>query len=135
MALAPCPSCLRHVHASEPRCPFCAVAFAVGAAPTFDTTTSRARFGSRAALVFGGLALSATAAAAGCNAPEVPTLPAPATPSAGSLVDAAPPVESPPAPPPSASASAEAPDAASLPRAVVAIYGAPPPPTKPKPKK
>lgn len=92
-----------------------------------------ARFGSRAALVFGALELGAL----GCVGPaEVPPLPSPTTSTPSTA----------PAPEPSASDAGAAPiepaapDAggtfretdASLPRAPVAIYGAPPPP---RPKK
>jgi len=83
---------------------------------------------SRAALVFGALELGAL----GCNAAEVPALSAPPSP---------PPPPASAAPPPAASASV--PDAgpaaevidASFPRATVAIYGAPPPPSPQRPKK
>jgi hypothetical protein len=93
-----------------------------------------ARLGSRAALVFGALEVGVL----GCNAAEVPALPSPPSP------PPAPPPSAAPAPPPSvAPEPAAAPDAgaaveeadASFPRATVAIYGAPPPPRPPRPKK
>lgn len=110
-SLAPCVSCQRHVRVTEPACPFCGAAlpedFAGRAVPG---TTARL---SRAALV----AFATLGAAAGCGSSQQP---APA---------------SPPASPPVATtddASAQPADASAQgPGAMVALYGAAPPPQDP----
>lgn len=59
MGLSLCAACARHVHLDERECPFCGAL----RAPTHETTRTSSPLRSRAALVFGALAISATAAA------------------------------------------------------------------------
>src|SRR4051794_33955430 len=64
--LAPCPSCARHVRATETRCPFCAEPLGSELANTIVPGTTQ-RMGRAAAFVFG-----ATVALAGCSAAVEP---------------------------------------------------------------
>jgi hypothetical protein len=71
--LVPCPSCARHVRATESACPFCATARVPSAAPVTRTPGQRL---SRAAL----FALGASAAAvAACSGSVTPLYGAPAS--------------------------------------------------------
>lgn len=71
MALRPCPTCARHVRATECACPFCAAE--LPPAPTSSTTTSSGVRLGRAAMFVAGTAVAAAALAggAGCG-PEKP---------------------------------------------------------------
>lgn len=74
--LLPCPSCARHVRASDTACPFCASA--LPEAPAMAATQSPGRL-SRAALYAMG-ASAAAAAAAACTVTAVPVYGAPSVP-------------------------------------------------------
>lgn len=71
MALRPCPTCARHVRASESACPFCAAELG-DERPSASVTASGVRLG-RAAMFVAGTAVAAAALAggAGCG-PEKP---------------------------------------------------------------
>lgn len=118
-ALVPCPRCLRHVRASERRCPFCAVA--LPAEPRPRALPEGAGRLSRSAL-----AALALAACSGTTTPATPPPPGPGPTSGGA---AAPPARDAGSvtsqPPVDASAGA---DAADDPAPPVAEYGAPMPP-------
>lgn len=58
MALAPCPSCTRHVRVPATSCPFCA---AILPEAVVVRSTPRARLGRAAIFAFGGAALASTA--------------------------------------------------------------------------
>lgn len=135
MALAPCPSCSRHVRSQEPACPFCGAAFAESLVPTSKGRSNV----SRAMLVFGGVvALSATIEACGDSPGAQMPAPVPMYGAPNVVEDggAAVPVPD-PAPAPSGTTSATPAPSGSTsdvhdpgPGAVVALYGAPavPPP-------
>lgn len=119
MALVLCSSCNRHVRSASDACPFCGATVAPA-----EVEVSRGRL-SRAAMVFGAMAVSVGAAA--CSKETVaqpygapPPPPMDGGPSAMAAIYGAPPVAS-------ASASVE-------PTAIAAPYGAPPRDPDPKPK-
>ncbi len=138
MSLSPCIACARHVRSTDMSCPFCGVDLSVRTSKTSISPKFAGRL-SRAALVFGGLALAGAAEAA-CNGVEAPPLTPPSAPAPDAGVT--------PSSVTSDAASSEAPstragetstpdagvDASPMPtQAVVAIYGAPPPPKPPQP--
>lgn len=71
-ALAPCPSCARHVRRGERACPFCASSLASASSPATRSPTERL---GRAALFTFGAALATTASA--CAGNPVPLYGAP----------------------------------------------------------
>ncbi|MBL9107879.1 MAG: hypothetical protein JNM74_01360, partial [Myxococcales bacterium] len=73
MALVTCSACTRHVRETESACPFCGATVTLRAAAPVCTNPSGL---SRAALVFGGLAVAASVAACTPSEPG----PAPLTP-------------------------------------------------------
>lgn len=138
MSLSPCTACARHVRSTDMSCPFCGVDLSFRTSANHTSPNFAARL-SRAALVFGGLALAGGAEAA-CNTVEAPPL----TPPGASSLDAsvtpssvasdAAPTEAPSARPGETSTADAGVDASPAPtQAVVAIYGAPPPPKPPQP--
>ena len=114
MALVPCPSCRRHVRASDEVCPFC---------------TARRRAVSAA--------VAATLAIAGCEMVRPgavyggpPPTTAPASDRAPAPVYGGPPPTAPSASPAVSSPSPSPPAASPSPRIPAAVYGGPPPTTK-----
>ncbi|HQY62689.1 MAG: hypothetical protein IPF92_06535 [Myxococcales bacterium] len=108
MSLRPCAACERHRRDAEPCCPFCGERSLLEPAGRSGDVALR----TRAALVFGGVALAAAAAVScapkyGGPPPLEPAPPAPSTTTPGA-----------PAAPPG--------DAGPQPPSVVPLYGAPP---------
>ena len=138
MSLSPCTACARHVRSTDISCPFCGVDLSLRTSKTNTSPKFAARL-SRAALVFGGFAV-AVAGEAACNGVEAPPL----TPPGATALDASAVPSSVASDAATSEASSDRPgetstadagvDASPAPtQAVVAIYGAPPPP-KPAPK-
>jgi hypothetical protein len=143
MALVTCSACTRHVRETESACPFCGATVTLRAATPVSTNPSGL---SRAALVFGGLAVAASVAACTPSEPgPAPLTPPPPDTSPVAMYGAPPPVDTPDAsipravdPPKPAPSTTSAPTLPTGdPSAVVAMYGAPPmpeAPPKPAPK-
>jgi hypothetical protein len=71
MGLHPCPSCARHVRASEPRCPFCGVGLVLDPSATAPATA--ARLGRAAIFAFRTATATAFLAACGPTGAPPPT--------------------------------------------------------------